>query len=1097
MPFLYNECMKTHALISIIFVCLSGLLFSQPGDIRFEQIALEDGLSQNSVFTILQDSRGFLWFGTQDGLNKYDGYSFKIYKPEPGNPRSISHNDISTIMEDKSGMLWIGTKGGGLNLYDPAKDTFTRMSPQANPDDPLSVARNLIYCIFEDRRGVIWIGTLGAGFSQYVRDEMGERFIHHPMNPDSSSNRWCRTISSITEDSSGIIWLSSWDNGIIKYNPKTYLYTHIHHIPGDPGSLSDNRIGTILEDRSGMLWIGTAGGLDLMDTKTGKCRHFRHNPEDPKSLSSDMVFRLFEDRSGVLWVGTYRSGLNRFDRDSETFTRFRHQSINPHSLSSDIITCIYEDRSRVLWIGTPGSGVNKYNRQNNFKHYTVNPQNPNSVSHKFIFSLLEDHRGHVWIGTRGGGLNHFDPGTGKFTHYRNSPGNTKTPSSDAVAAVLEDRNHQIWLGTEGGGLNKLDPASGQFTYYLPNQDNPDSIGHFVINYLLEDSSGTLWLGTDGMGLDRFNVEKETFSHYRFRAGDPTTLSGNRITSLYEAPSEPGILWAGTYFNGLNRFETSTGKATRIPVASEQQPGLPHQTVMCTLEDRRGNLWTTTYGGGISKLIRSNGKVTGFIHYTEKDGLANNATYGMLEDDRGFLWISSNSGISRFDPEKETFKNYNTWDGLQAREFNAGAFHKGKSGTMYFGGINGFNTFTPADWKTNPYPPPVVITDFKLFHKPVPVGGDSPLQRTVPYTRHINLSYRENVFQFQFAALDYTVPGKNRYAYKMENFDSDWIYPEPGQRYAAYTNLGPGEYVFRVKGSNNDDEWNQEGASIKLTITPPFWGTWWFRFFVIFFALGVVYLGYRKRLHNVRLMTELQTARDAQMSIMPQRDPGINSFDISGLCIPAHEVGGDFFDYIWMNEEKTRFGIAIGDVSGKAMKSAMTAVMTSGMIYLEADCTPSVKEIMIRVNRPLYFKTDRRVFTALCLACLDLETIELSFTNAGLNEPLLKSGGYVRRLKGTGNRLPLGVKKDTIYHEQRYKLEKGDVLVFFTDGLSEAKNPVDAFYGTQRLEQLLIRMDTQPLGAKEIKSGIIEDINRFAEGESQYDDMTVVVVKVTE
>jgi serine phosphatase RsbU (regulator of sigma subunit) len=360
---------------------------------------------------------------------------------------------------------------------------------------------------------------------------------------------------------------------------------------------------------------------------------------------------------------------------------------------------------------------------------------------------------------------------------------------------------------------------------------------------------------------------------------------------------------------------------------------------------------------------------------------------------------------------------------------------------------------------------------------------------------LKLSHKDYVFSFEFAALDFTAPMKNRYAYKMEGLDHDWIYTDAKKRFATYTKLAPGNYRFRVKGSNNDGLWNESGTSLAISIHPPVWRTKWFQTLIALLAAGVIGFGFRQRVKHVRMKTELKTAHEAQMSIMPQADPHIEGFDISGVCLPANEVGGDFFDYLWLDEARTKFGIVIGDVSGKAMQAAMTAVMTSGMIYAKSDEELSIKEIMTRLNRPMYAKIKRQMFTALCFAAFDVKTKELTFTNAGLIEPLLKRGESAVYLEAAGCKHPLGVTKDDCYEEKRLPLQSGDVLVFVTDGVIEERNSAGEMYGEVSLKALLEWMTTSFLSAKEIKEGIITGVRRFSGLTTQDDDMTVIVVKV--
>jgi serine phosphatase RsbU (regulator of sigma subunit) len=537
-------------------------------------------------------------------------------------------------------------------------------------------------------------------------------------------------------------------------------------------------------------------------------------------------------------------------------------------------------------------------------------------------------------------------------------------------------------------------------------------------------------------LNRFDRETETFHAYRANPDDPNTLSNDYIFSIYE--------------------------------------------------DKKGLMWVGTWGGGLNRFDRKNGS---FKYYTMKDGLPNDAIYAVLEDKKGYLWLSTNNGISKFNPRTEVFKNYNIRDGLQSNEFNGGSFFHSKTGEMFFGGINGINAYYPEQIKDNPHIPPVVITSFRKFNEVV------NFEKPVWEVNKINLSYRDYIFSFEFAGLDFTAPEKNRYAYKMEGLDDEWIYTSAQKRYAEYTTLSPGHYIFRVKASNNDGIWNKEGTSVRIVITPPFWQSWWFVLLSALTFIALVYLVYSNRLKQVRMKAELQAAHDAQMSIMPHADPHVPGFDISGICIPANEVGGDFFDYLWLEESERRFGIVVGDVSGKAMKAAMMAVMASGVITAEARNGKGIKEILRSSNQTMFDKTDRQMFTAVCLAAFQVKEKRLIFTNAGLIEPVIKSNGSVDFLSAKGSTHPLGMIEDNKYDEKVMNLKSGDLLVFVSDGVPEARNPNREQYGEERLKAFLEKMDTSSMSAQDIKKNILEDVQQFSGSAPVYDDMTVVVVKV--
>jgi serine phosphatase RsbU (regulator of sigma subunit)/ligand-binding sensor domain-containing protein len=1032
-----------------------------------------------------------MWFGTQDGLNKYDGYSFKVYRPDPENPNSVSHNIILALREDHRGLIWIGTMGGGLNQFNRETETFTHY--RNRPEDGASLGSNFVQAIHEDRSRVLWVGTT-AGLNKFHR-ETGTftRYLDIPGDSNSLSDN---VVNAIYEDRANVLWIGT-NNGLNKFNPETGTFDRYREEPGKPHTLSSNVITSIREDHSGEFWMGTVNGLNRFDRETGKFTVYRYQSDNPHSLSSNAVNRVYEDHAGVLWVTTVNRGINTFDRRTERFVHYGFDANNPTSLSSDFISSIYEDRSGILWIGTAGAGLDQFDRETEkFKHYNNDPNNPNSLSMNFVYGFCEDRSGNLWITTNGGGLNRFDPGTGQFTHYRADPGNSDSLNSDLVFCVYEDSTGVLWVGLNGAGVDRFEPGTGTFRHYTQRTGDPSALSNNFVRVIYEDSGAVPWFGTQGGGLNRFNRQTGTFNVYRFQPDNSHSISDDNIRAIHEDREEGHVLWVGTTNGGLNKFDRETGRFTRYRSTINDPTTLGSDNIQSIYQDPSGILWLGTFGGGLNKFDPRKGTVVN--HYREKNGLPNDVVYGILPDEQGFLWLSTNKGLSRFNPRSETFKNYTSRDGLQSNEFNGGAYYKNKSGEMFFGGLNGFNAFYPRDFKDNKHIPPIVITDFQIFNKSVGIGCDSPLKKHISGAGEIILSYEENVFSFKFVALDYTIPEKNQYRYMMEGFDKEWTLTDASKRFATYTNLDPGEYVFRVRGSNNDGVWNEEGTSIKIIITPPFWQTWWFRVISVLVVVVLALLYYRVRMRIIyqktRLEAELQAARVAQMSIMPQSDPQLEGFYISGTCVPAHEVGGDFFDYLWLDPAKTKFGIAIGDVSGKAMKAAMTAVMSSGMLYTKVDCAGSIKDIMTELNRPLFTKTDRKMFTALCLAALDLGTKEFVFTNAGLSEPLLKSQDSIAYIESVGPRLPLGSFKDNTYQETKLQLKPFDVLVMFTDGIPETQNHRGEFYGYDTLRLLVEKMDTTSLSAVEIKEAIITDVNRFSGGVPQQDDMTVVVIK---
>ena len=825
-------------------------------DIRFERISLDQGLSQSVVLCIFQDSKGFMWFGTQDGLNRHDGYEFVVYKHDPENPHSLSDNLVQSIHEDESGVLWIGTNGGGLDRFDresaPGAGAEQFIHYQNDPNDPHSLSNNDVQSIYQDQAGVLWIGTAG-GLDRLDRESVpgagAGQFIHYrndPRDPHSLSNN---NVTSIYEDRMGVLWIGTFGGGLNRFDPGSTpgagaeRFIHYQNDPNDPHSLSNNNVVAIHEDRAGVLWFGTfGGGLNRFDRDSEEFIHYQADPNDPHSLSSDNVQSIHGGEGGVLWIGTSEGGLDRFDQETERFVHYQHSPNDPHSLSNNDVQSIYESQAGVLWVGTFGGGLNKHDRDTEqFVRYQNVPGDPHSLSNDVVWSIQEDREGVLWIGTNGGGLNRLDresaPGAsaGQFTHYQNDPTDPYSVSDNVVWSVYQDRESVLWVGTNAG-LDRFERETGRFIHH------PTVAGVLSIH---QDQEGVLWIGTLGGGLATFDREStpgagtEQFVTYQNVPTDTHSLADNTVVSIYQ--DREGELWIGTFNGGLDRFDRGTGQFVHYANDPNDPHSLSNNTVLSIYQDREGVLWVGTGGGGLNKFDRA---TETFARYREKDGLPNDYVYGILEEDAPpggggrSLWLSTNRGLAQFNPQTETFKNYDVKDGLQSNEFNMSAYHKSSSGEMFFGGINGFNAFYPDDVKDNPYAPPIVITDFQLFNESVAAGGDSPLQKPIEETKEIRLSYQDDFFSFEFAALHYAAPERNQYAYLMEGLDKDWNYVGT-RRFAGYTNVPPGEYTFRVKGSSSDGVWNEQGASITITITPPFWQTWWFRILMGALVVGGV------------------------------------------------------------------------------------------------------------------------------------------------------------------------------------------------------------------------------------------------------------------
>ena len=833
-----------------------------PGSIvRFEHLSIEDGLSQNAGLDIFQDSRGYLWIGTQDGLNRYDGYSFKIYKHDPNDPNSLSHNSILTIAEAANGALWIGTWGGGLNHYDPVTEQFTRYLHDAN--DPGSIGNNTVTSILKDSSGTVWVGTL-AGLNRF--DESTSSFDHFVHDPDDPQSLSSNAISVIFEDSNRQLWVGTGatgveGSGLNRFDPSTGKAVRYQHDESDPESLSSNNIASIYEAGDGTFWIATGGfslhgaGLNRFDPQTGLAESFTHNPDDPHSIGGNDLITLWGDSSGMLWIGTWADGLNRMDLSKPGFfTGYKNDPFFPDSLSGDEVWSLFKDHSGILWIGTSHSGLNKLPANSGqFSLYRNNPGDPNSLAINATGAFAEDKQGNIWIATWGAGLDRFNPNSGQFNHYRHDPDNPNSLSDDLFMDVYIDEYGIVWAGTLGRGLNRLDPRTGKVAHYFHDPANPYSLADDNIASIIPDKQGGLWIGTFG-GLSHYNPNTDLFTNYSNNTRNPASLSHNMIVSLHI--DSRNDLWVGTWGGGLNQLDLDhpnhsdpdRAAFTHFRNGPDDSSTLSEDSVWVIHESLDGSLWLGTVLG-LNRLNPETGK---FTHYTEKQGLPNNAVLGILEDDRGDLWLTTNNGLAQFNPHTAEVTVYDGSDGLQSNEFNSNAYYRASDGTMYVGGIDGFNLFDPDDIKPNPVPPQVALTMFEVYNEPLAVdlSGHEP----------IRLSYKQDFISFEFAAFDYQAPHKNRYAYLLEGFDENWV--QAGyRRYATYTNLPGGEYVFRVKAANSDGVWNETGVAIPVFITPPIWQTWWFNGSLIVILAAAFAGGFRWRLNsiheqNVRLETEV-------------------------------------------------------------------------------------------------------------------------------------------------------------------------------------------------------------------------------------------------
>jgi ligand-binding sensor domain-containing protein len=803
-------------------------------EVAFDHISVEQGLSNVTVTAILQDHQGFMWFGTLDGLCRYDGYDIITFRNNPADTTTISDNVVWSLFEDAGGTLWAGTFNGGLNRFDRENQRFIHY--KNDPGRANSLSHNTVRVIHEDRSGHLWIGTYGGGLARFDPSTGEFTQCKHRANDSTSISQ--DLVLSIAEDSHGLLWIGMRDSGVSILDVNTLTFHRAH-----TGAGSLRNVTGILFDKDGTVWVGSSDGLVRIDARTERVTQYANNPAVSRSLGDNNITWLQKGDEQTLWVATFNGGLNQFDLKAGVFTRFLRDPGNPTSLSDISIRTLYKDRNGTLWVGTSNGGVNKANTERkNFRLFRHDPSNPNSLSFGEVWSIYQDKSGYIWIGTSDGGLNMLDMATGRFTHYRHQHDNPNSLSSDGVAAILEDGHGDFWVGTRrDGGLDKFDGTSGQWTHFRTNPSDSTTLSRNEVSALVEDTDGTLWVGTWGGGLNRFDRTKSSFTRFLHDAAKNMSLSSDRITAILG--DNGGNLWVATEGGGVNLFQCASGECTHFKNNPTNPYSISNDRVYALHQDATGTFWFGT-ASGLNRLDRNSGK---FTHYTISDGLASDYVRAITEDDRGNLWLNTTKGVTKLNPETRTVKNYDVSNGLQGSEFSR-AHWKTSDGMLLLGGNEGMNLFHPDSITDNEHIPPVVLTRFNIFEKPASLGS------SMLAAGFIRLSYGENFFSFTFAALDYANPLKNKYAYRMEGFDRDWVL-SGDRRYASYTHLDPGEYVFRVKGSNNDGIWNEAGAAVRIIIDPPFWQTWWFRILVLVTIVSTLLA-----IHNYRVAKLLELER---------------------------------------------------------------------------------------------------------------------------------------------------------------------------------------------------------------------------------------------
>ncbi len=841
MPRLKNSCYSIVIHILSWSICLTSMVSAQK-HLNFKRITINEGLSQNTVFCIIQDKTGFIWIGTEDGLNKYDGYEFTIYKHENHNQKSLSHSQINAITEDEKGNFWVGTSDG-LNLFNKHTETFSRIDSKNTDENGSS---NFISSLYYDSHHNLWVGTYNGlkyydyNTQQLINYDVGfkgkdgdisnrvqtifedtdktiwvsigkdlkridiqtQKLIPLPHELDTDKTLKASNIRTISQSNNGDLWFGTEESGLYRHNLLTKKTNRYVHDENNANSLPVDIIRTMLPSSNNELWIGTRDGLSILNIETNQINNYKYSAYDFKSLSHNSIRSILKDKAGNIWIGTYAGGLNFFSSAGNNFAYIGQKTSDKIGLTHRVVSSVLIDKD-LIWIGTEGGGLNYIDRSKSITgSYIIN-----SLQQNIVKSLAKDQESNLWIGTYDG-VSHLNTRTQKITNYEITTNDGKPENKQVYAIVVSDDG--IWLGTDGRGLKFMD-KNHKITSYFHNRDDRNSLSGNIVLSLLKHGKDNLWVGTEH-GLNYFDIKSKKFTQYLYDLNDPYSIQHNTIISLFYDSKDR--LWVGTEGGGLNFFDKNTNRFYAI------------QT----------NL-----------------------------GLASSVIHAIREDKAGNLWVSTNKGLSKIQIKKFTLPfqkqfleilNYTVEDGLQSNQFTSGAVEMSENGEMFFGGINGLTSFFPDKITYNTFKPKVVITDFLIKNDPVKIGADSPLKKSINETDTIILSHDQAFMTFKFAALDYVNPEKNQYEYKLEGFyDDDWHFVG-NQRQATYTNLDAGSYTFQVRASNNDGLWADDSKSIKIIVLPPWWKTWWaYMLYVIAIAI-LLYLFYYHSVKTARLTHEL-------------------------------------------------------------------------------------------------------------------------------------------------------------------------------------------------------------------------------------------------
>ncbi|HYD54020.1 MAG TPA: two-component regulator propeller domain-containing protein [Gemmatimonadaceae bacterium] len=830
---------------------MAGAGVARGQELQFRRLTPDDGLASSRVHDIAQDGRGFVWVGTDKGLSRYDGYTFVNYRRSTRDRDSLPHEYVEGLYVDRAGTLWVGSRGG-LSRYEPARDAFTTFLRDSSDD---ASTRRAILCMLEDRRGAFWVGTTG-GLARL--DRRTGQVTEVLFTPDATYSG--EYVNALAEDVDGRLWIGTLRSGAYRYDPRTGAVESFRPDPVEPRSLPGRDVRAFALDARGTMWIGTYdGGLARFDRASGRIEPRRYAAPGDTITGDKRIRRLMADRVRGIWIGTEDDGVEFLDTETGQARRYLSQLGNPWTLNNNSVWALHQEPGGTIWAGTFAGGVNVSKQNSRAIHLFRNvPGLVGSLSNDVVRGFAEDREGVIWVATDGGGLNRFDRRTGQFSEF--TSWNTNLNRAGVLAVAVDARN-AVWVGTWSGGISRFDAATRRFTAFTSaNSELPED----NVFSLLFDRRGRLWVGTLQSGLARFDPSTGRAVRYLV----PRTGAGPTVRRIEEA--KDGRLLVALEGGGLAVLDPETG-ATRIHRWEPQQAtALASSSIYAVHESEPNVVWIGT-DAGLDRLDLRTARVT---HLSTRDGLPGERVFGVTTDARGTVWISTDRGIGRYDPRTGRVDAYLAADGLQGTEFNASAYFRARDGSIFFGGSSGFNVIQPALIVRNERAPRVVLTGFQLFNRRVPIGeAGSPLTSHISTMRHLTLAPDQSVFTLEFVALDFAAPSKNRYAYRLEGFDADWV-QAGAARSATYTNLPPGDYVFRVRAANADGVWNEAGTSLRITIRPPVWRTWWFLTLALLAmggAAAVVSRNARRRRRRLEAMNARLEEANARLGQASERD----------------------------------------------------------------------------------------------------------------------------------------------------------------------------------------------------------------------------------